>query len=444
MRDLFLLCFIPLAIYFILKSPFIGVALSAWTSIFAPHAWVWGFGASLRVNLVVTVVTVMSFILNKNKIKPIFNITSGLMFLFLIWGTFSTIFAKGNTVIAWFEWDLFWKVIFLFFLVTFTVNTKHRVEVTLWAVVLGGGLIGCNEGLKYILSAGGHSISGPAGTRIGDRNDLSLALNMLLPISLYLYSNTKNKWLKIILLAILATNIACIVGSFSRGGFIGLCIVGIFYFLKGKNKTFILAGSLTVALALPLLVPQNWFDRMNTIENAAEDLSFIGRVQAWKQAVLMANDNPILGAGFKAGQDNYLWRFYEHDFAKFDHLIQTSHISFPFAKAAHSIYFQVLGDLGYCGLLIYLCMLWSAYRNFSFAKRNAGENKWLGDLANSLKVSMIVFAVSGALLSQPYFDLTFIILALSVVLYTLAREQALVTNSKLDSENLSFSPKRTV
>lgn len=429
MRDLFLLCFLPVAIYFIFRRPFIGVALSAWTSIFAPHTWVWGFGTSLRVNLVITTVTVLSFIINKREGKGAFTSASIWMLVLFVWGTLATMFTEGISTVAWFEWDVFWKIIFLFFMVTMVINTRHRVEVVLWAVAIAGSLIGCNEGLKYIISGAGHIIVGPPGTRIGDRNDLALALNMLLPVCFFLYNSTKHQLLKKIMLGVIIANIVCIIGSFSRGGFIGLCIVAFFYFLKGKNKILILTGSLVVAAALPSLMPQSWFDRMNTIETATEDMSFIGRVQAWKQAVLMANDHPVFGGGFKAGQNTYLWRLYEPEFEKFDHIVQTSHVSFPFAKAAHSIYFQVLGDLGYCGLFIYLMLLLTAYRHLGYAASHAGEDEWLRNVANSLKVSMIVFGVSGALLSQPYFDLTFVVIGLSVVLCTMARQRRSATTN---------------
>jgi len=89
------------------------------------------------------------------------------------------------------------------------------------------------------------------------------------------------------------------------------------------------------------------------------------------------------------------------------------------AHAAHSIYFQVLGDLGFVGLGLYLLLLAVAWRNASLAIKNALANpevRWAHDLARTFQYCMLPFIVSGAALSMAYFDLAFVLFALSAVL----------------------------
>ena len=94
---------------------------------------------------------------------------------------------------------------------------------------------------------------------------------------------------------------------------------------------------------------------------------------------------------------------------------------FPTEKthAAHSIYFQVLGEHGFIGLFLYLIILaagfwtcWGVIRR----TRTISESRWAGDLAGMLMLSLFLFCVGGAALSVAYYDLFLIVLALIVAL----------------------------
>jgi hypothetical protein len=94
-------------------------------------------------------------------------------------------------------------------------------------------------------------------------------------------------------------------------------------------------------------------------------------------------------------------------------------------QSAHSIYFDVLGEHGYVGLLLYLALAWltwlAAARVVRIAKLDAGK-RWAGDLAAMLQVSLVGFAVGGAFLSLAYFDLVYQLIAVIVLLDVMVRE----------------------
>jgi len=97
------------------------------------------------------------------------------------------------------------------------------------------------------------------------------------------------------------------------------------------------------------------------------------------------------------------------------------------AHAAHSIYFQVLGDLGFVGLALYLLLLAAAWRNASLAIKHSLANpevRWAHDLARTFQYCLLPFIVSGAALSMAYFDLAFVLVALTAVLREETRVQA--------------------
>ena len=86
--------------------------------------------------------------------------------------------------------------------------------------------------------------------------------------------------------------------------------------------------------------------------------------------------------------------------------------------AAHSIYFQVLGNHGFVGLFLYLIMWFSAYRQAGWLHkktRSIPQAKWAADLGNMIQVSLAGYAVGGAFLSLAYFDLPYNMMAMVVL-----------------------------
>jgi len=424
MRDLALLLFILFFFFYILRSPFIGVALSIWTSLFTPNLWVFGFGQSLRINFLFLALFLISLVINKSKIKNINYRFTALCFMhiaFFFLGTLSAVFTISQPDVVWLEWSYFYKTLLLYFFVVLVVHTELQIKTILWAMVLSVSFIGLSEGLKYVLSGGGHVIEGVLFSKMQDRNSLALAMNMILPLLFLLRNYTENKKVKNFLLVIAVFNIIAIFGSFSRGGLIGLIIVGFFYFLRSKQKILISLFAVVIAISAVNFMPDRWTQRMNTIESADKDESFLGRVVAWKQAVLIANDHPFVGVSFKGGQNQAIWTFYKPDFDIFNSVIDTSHTDFVQAKAAHSIYFQVLGDMGYTGLSLFLLLLFTSYRYIRFAEKNLARGSFYHDLAGITKISLASYAVAGAALSLPYFDILYVVFGLSTIVYLKAK-----------------------
>lgn len=424
MRDLALLLFILFVSFYILRNPFIGVALSIWTSLFTPNLWVFGFGQSFRINFIFLALFLISVLFNKSKIKNTNYKFTGLCFTlvaFFMLGTLSALLTISNEDVVWIEWDYFYKTLLLYFLVVFVVYKEIHIKTVLWAMVLSVSFIGVAEGLKYLLTGGGHVIEGVVSSKLQDRNGLALALNMILPLLFLLRNYTENKRVKTFLLMIAIINIVAILGSFSRGGLIGLIVVGFFYFLKSNQKIIISVFAVVIGFSAVNFMPERWMDRMNTIESADKDESFLGRVVAWKQAVLIANDHPFAGVGFKGGQNQAIWTYYKPDFDIFNSIIDTSHTNFVKAKAAHSIYFQVMADMGYNGLMIFLILLFIGYRNIRFAEKNLVPGSFYHELAGMTKISLAAYIVAGAALSLPYFDILYVILGFSTIVYLKAK-----------------------
>ena len=90
---------------------------------------------------------------------------------------------------------------------------------------------------------------------------------------------------------------------------------------------------------------------MNTIETAAEsDGSFRSRVRVWEVSFNVAIDRPLFVAGFASTESLKVYTKYR----AYDNPTTSS--------VAHSVYFQLMGDFGFVGLILYIILLIVAWQ----------------------------------------------------------------------------------
>jgi probable O-glycosylation ligase (exosortase A-associated) len=146
----------------------------------------------------------------------------------------------------------------------------------------------------------------------------------------------------------------------------------------------------------------------------------MGRVVAWKLSLILASHNPFFGGGFKGLEYFPVWSSLSQEFSSFPWFYTGAALPDPDkARAAHSIYFQVLGDHGFFGLGIYLSFLLGAFFKARRVVRLARIHpvpEWIGRAAITLQLTLFAFCVGGASLSFAYFDLTFAAIGLLIVL----------------------------
>ncbi len=415
MRDILLVGFLFVAIYYSFKRPYIGMAAWVWIALTAPAKWAFGFSSSFRLNLTIVVITALSYLFIQKYKKWKFHSLTFWVLLFALWTLLST--ATNQTSYSFYVWDYwnqFIKVILLFVFLTLTIHKKLHINTLIWAIVLAISSFAAMEAVKFGISGGSHRIVGKAGI-IQDRNDLAVAINMCIPLVIYLIATTEHFLLKRGLKILLILNIIAIIGTYSRGGFIGLMILGMAFWWTSKRK--LLYGTIA-AIIIPLFfafAPGEWKERQSTVKTAAaEDGSFIGRLWAWKISTLIAMDYPLTGGGFHAVKDRPLWRYYAPMTPDFGP-IPTPPIPDDLApKAAHNIYMQVLGDHGFGGLFIFMMILLMTLRTNAKNRRWAHDHGelWLVYLSRALTLTLVGYCITGGNVSLAYFDLFYTVVGL--------------------------------
>ena len=290
------------------------------------------------------------------------------------------------------------------------IDTKQKLDWLIWVIVLSLGFYGVKGGIFTISHGGVHRVQGPADSFIGGNNEIALALSMTIPLMRYLQLQAKNVWIhQGVTVAMLLTGIAAI-GTQSRGALVGMAAMGVFLWLKSRNKIFTLLSILVVVGALAAIMPQEWYDRMATIETFEEDKSATDRINAWWMAYNIASTR-ITGGGFEAFVP-WVAKIYAPNPDR--------------AADAHSIYFEVLGEHGFIGFTMFMLLAWFTWNTGNRIRRLArrrSETKWAADLASMIQVSMIGYAASGAFLGLAYFDLYYTLIAIMVICKLICLEE---------------------
>ena len=413
MRDLILLGALLGVVPLILRRPMIGVLAWIWVALMNPQQEVYGFLQGASLNLYIAVITAFAWLASKQRKTVPLNPLTITLIIFMMWASITTYFAL-NPSYSYDLWDRTLKTFVLAFAILTIASTKGRIQAIVWMVVLSIGFYGIKGGGFTLLTGGRNHVFGPDNSMIADNNNLGLALVMVLPLMNYLRITTQRYWVRLGLLAMMGLTLVGIIGTYSRGAFFALGVTGLAYAVRSRAGIIpLVLGGLLLA-SLPSLVPSSWFERMSTIQHANQDQSFQEREAAWTTSLNVA-ESRLTGGGFNSIQQDWVADMY------------ASPGSLKIGRAAHSIYFEVMGDHGFFGLFLYALILLAGWYNTTatlIAIRGRPEMDWAALLARTMQVSMIGYLVGGAALSMAYYDGFLIMLALTGALLLYVRKPA--------------------
>jgi probable O-glycosylation ligase (exosortase A-associated) len=402
MRDAVIFAIVFGILPFAFKRPVIGVFLYTWVSLMNPHRLTYGPAYDFPFALVIVLVILFSLLASKEPKKLPSSPVLVVLMLFMGWMTL-TCLSAFEPERAWNEWTRVFKTLFMVFVTLAAIRTEKDIKLMAWVIGLSLGFYGAKGGIFTLASGGSSRVMGPSGTYIADNNDLALALVMTVPLLWYLQSQVKRKLFRNGLIALAVLTLVSAAGSYSRGALLASCAMLAFLWLKSGNK--VRTGAVLL-LALPLvylIMPEQWFGRMDTINDYKADNSAMGRLNSWQFAFNLAQDN-LMGGGFLTFTPR-MFRVYAPNPLNF--------------HAPHSIYFQVLGEHGFVGLLLFLSFLVLAWRTGSRVMRfcrGKQELSWAYGMAAMCQVSLVGYAVGGAFLTLAYYDLLYDIVVLLVLL----------------------------
>jgi probable O-glycosylation ligase (exosortase A-associated) len=354
-----------------------------------------------------------------------FGFGSTLVLLFAVQGLISTL-ASRNFDYVWPYYTDFAKTATITLVIVCLVNTEHRFRQTLVVIALSLGLEAVKQGwAQLILNPGAQNMNEQS--ILGDNNGVAVGMLMLTSIVMALATTASRRIERNVARFAAVGIVYRALSTYSRGGFLASGALALQYLLRSKRK---LGGVIALALVCLVIIPvlpQAFWDRMQTIESAREnvedaDKSVRGRLYFWQVAWKMAVDRPLLGVGLNGYNDAY------SDYSTDD--------EFGYDRSVHSVWFGVLSELGFPGLVLYVALIlrafWLCARVRRLSKRHQSL-KNLGQYASGLEGALVAFCVGGTFVVFHYIEIIWHVLALSFVLDLIISERLAVLNQEEDT-----------
>ena len=342
------------------------------------------------------------------------------------------------------------------------IQNKSYFRMAAWGFLAVGILLGTIAVVQYLTGSFRNDywglaesdlmniVSGVEGYRImgtyGDPNFFAQVMLVIIPIALNRVIYEKRAAFKVLSGWALMVCFLTVVFTFSRGGFLALCVVlGLLVLWRKPPLVVVLSGILILLLLIPFL-PATYFDRIETIleyipflgADVRTEVSLRGRMSEYAVGFQMFMDNPIFGIGYDNYAKNYL-----------DYSMRIGLDPRRTERSAHSLYLEVLAEQGLLGLLLFGYVLYATFTSLKKARALFTKIDYLefADLTLSFQVAFIGYLTAALFIHGAYPRNMWLLIGVGLASFQAAKneEQAMVSaylKKRLEIGRLSSS-KRT-
>lgn len=390
------------------KRPFLWVLTYVYIDIVAPQRLTYYLLNSVPISLMAVALAVGGFLLLDKKADVRFAPRQGLILLLLVYCGLTTMSADFPVEAAD-KWAWVWKALAFAAFLPFTLRTKLRIEALLLFMTLAVATIIIVGGVKTAMGGGGYGelnlmVTNNSGLYEG--STISAVAIAIIPLILWFLKYGTifpPDWrVKAFGYALILSCLLIPVGTSARTGLlcIGLLAVLMFRFTKHKLA---FAGAIAImgVAAIPLL-PSSFTKRMDTISDHKADESASTRLAVWGWTISYAKQHPF-GGGFNA----YIQNKVRYELRDADG--GAKGIATDEARAYHSAYFEMLGEQGYPGLLIWLIINFAGVFRMEILRRRHRDPSdpyaWAGQLAAALQSGQLIYLLGAAFVGiafQPF------------------------------------------
>ena len=384
-------------------TPFVLTLGYVWVDTFQPQSVAYFILNQLPIAFIMGAAAVGSYFLMDRRSPPPATLPHVIMVLMAIWMT-ATLFWAEVPDRAWVKWDWAFKAMVFSAFVPLVIRSRVQIEAfaQTWLFSLAANFV--PFGLKTLISGGGYGQNlGLQGGNSGlaEGGYLSTVCLMAVPLALYLGKHgqliPRLPMMRLAYAGVALLAIVTAIGTQERSALIGLVAVGFYMFLRSRRKIayILVAGAASVAI---FAMTAGNFNRAASIGEYQTDGSALTRILVWQWTLDYVASHP-LGGSFDAYGINTI--VMPPDALNPGGYVQNG-------RAWHSSYFEILGELGWPGLIMFLLALGSSFYSLirlSKRCRNSTELAWVADMSDAVQSGMLVFMTSGAFVSlgfQPH------------------------------------------
>lgn len=311
----------------------------------------------------------------------------------------------------------FSKWVVIYFLLINTINSRAKLYFFLLAFLLLNFKY-AQYATRIWVAAGFYS--DPRGLNAGggigssffqNPNDFGIAMSTVLGLAYAMITGDKSRWLGFVRAQWFhffnaGMILIAIVASSSRGAALGAAAVAVGIWAKSNRKLAGLIALSALAVTVVAIIPDDNWERFRSMGNE-RDGSGQSRLALWSAGIRMALENPLTGVG----PNNFVF-------------VNTQFYMSVYTVVQHNVFIQAASELGFPGLVLFLLMVVTAFRNHKETRRILEERKindpFLKAMSHGLDLCLFAFCVNGFFITVLYYPFVWMIFILGTSLRDVA------------------------
>jgi putative inorganic carbon (hco3(-)) transporter len=431
MRDLVFVGYLAAIMLLAFKRPFLFTLIYAYIDIVSPQRLSYFLLNSIPLSLVMFVLALLGFLVSDDKKNVRIAPRWVLLIILLAYCGYTTTVA-AEPVAALEKWSWVWKALVFAAFLPLTLHTKLRIEALVLTMVLCASALIVTGGIKTAAGGGGY---GSLVILIDDNSGLfegsiiSCVAITIIPLILWLArhgSIFKPDWrVRLYAAALIFACLLIPVGTQARTGIVCIAVLGILLLRFARYRMLYLGAVAIIGLAAIPFLPSSFTQRADTIKDYKADESASTRIAVWAWTWEYVKAHPM-GGGFEVYRQNRI----RYDITHKENAGEPQPVDAPAVKevvdqgrAFHSSYFEMLGEQGFPGLIIWLIIHLSGVWRMEviqrlYRKRNRPDESWVAPLATALQNAQIIYLVGSLFVGIAFQAYFFMLTALQIGLDT--------------------------
>lgn len=431
MRDLIFVAYVAFIMLMAFKRPFLFTLIYGYVDIVSPQRLSYFMLNSVPLSLILFVLSFLGFMIADDKKDVRISLRWVLLILLLGYCGVSTLFA-AEPVAALEKWSWVWKALVFASFMPLALRTKLRIEATILTMVLCASALIVTGGIKTAAGGGGY---GSLVILIDDNSGLfegsiiSCVAITIIPLILWLAKHGTvfpPDWkVRVYAAALVFACLLIPVGTQARTGMVCIAVLGVLLLRYARHRMLYLGVAALFGLAAVPFLPTAFTQRADTIKNYKTDESASTRIAVWAWTWEYVKDHPM-GGGFDVYRQNRI----RYDIDTTQKPGEVAAADMPDVKeivdqgrAFHSSYFEMLGEQGFPGFLMWLCIhLGGVWRmeviSRLYRRRNRPDDAWVAPLASALQNSQIIYLVGSLFVGIAFQTFFYMLIALQLGLDT--------------------------
>jgi probable O-glycosylation ligase (exosortase A-associated) len=435
MRDLALIGFLASFIALGFRRPFIFVLAYAYVDIVSPQRLSYYLLNNIQVSLISFGLAILAWAFVEDKRNARFTARQGLMLMLLLYCWVTTINADFPLEAAE-KWSWVWKALVFAIFLPLTLTTRLRIEALALVMTLSAGSIIIVGGIKTLASGGGYGVLNlmvDNNSGLYESSTIATVAIAIIPLILYLMKHGTvfpPEWrVKTFCLALCFAAMLIPIGTEARTGLICIAILGALMLRFAKRPILYVMMAAALGLGSIPFLPETFMKRMDTINEYKADSSASTRIAVWKWTWDYVQLHPT-GGGFEAYRQNSIrYETAESEKATAE-TPKTGGLVVDQSRAYHSAYFEMLGEQGFPGLIMWLLIhiigifrMETLYRRYR--KRAPDDGQWIGALASALQQGHVIYMFGSIFVGIAFQPFVYMLVGMQIGLdsYAKRREQ---------------------